>query len=162
MHFCNPAQEEVLWFEFGLPGRKASVSRYVSRLESRPSFSFQAQTPQRGHYHLANRPWQSASRSLAPRNCPSKSASPKTYFPGHRPEQVLFSLSKVKTFPLHRESPSPLGFQTHVLLLQPVLTLYSWVKGISSSSTFPFIPTWLFISRISLFLNPPDYPMPHF
>lgn len=41
----QPGQGEVLWFECGHLGRKASVSDSVACLESRPSFSFQAQTP---------------------------------------------------------------------------------------------------------------------
>lgn len=118
------------------------------------SFSFQAQTPKRGHYHLANRPLQSASQSLHPRYHTSKSASPKMYFPGHLPKGLVF-LIKGKNVPTEHEEPQSLiSFQTYIIFLHPILTLFSWIKRNFSFSTFPFVPTWLFISRISFFLNP--------
>lgn len=103
--------------------QKASVSYYMARLESRPSFSSQAQAPERGHHHLANRPLQAVSQSLHTQNCNSKSASPTVYFPDHLPMELLFSLEKVKLFPTEHGKPlSLISFPTCIISLHPILT----------------------------------------
>lgn len=48
----------------------------------------------------------------------------------------------------------------HCLFSTP-LSSPCWIQWTFSFSTFPFIPMWLFISGISFFINPLDYPPPH-
>ena len=74
MHFCNPAQDAVLWFEFGHLGGKASVPYCVACLESRPPFSFQAQTLREATITL-----QTEHRRQLPRVLTHKLAPPSQY-----------------------------------------------------------------------------------
>lgn len=62
----------------------------------------------------------------------------------------------------HGEPLSLVSSPTCTTSLHPILTLFSQIKWTFSFSTYPFIPTWLFIPRISFCLNLLDYPPPHF
>lgn len=135
----------------------ASVSYPVACLESRPSFSFQTQTRERGPPSPCKQTTACFSESSHMKSS-SQSASPQMYFLKILPKGFLLP-KKSKNVPTrHGRPPGLINFQTYIISLHPILTLFSRIKWSSSFSTFPFIPTWLFISGISFFLKPLDYP----
>lgn len=64
-------------------------------------------------------------------------------------------------FPWARGVSATQQFPNRHCLFSTPLSSPCWIQWTFSFSTFPFIPTWLFISGISFFINPLDYPPPH-
>lgn len=142
--------------------QKASVSYYMACLESRPPFSSQAQAPERGHHHLANRPRQSA----FPESSRTKSHLPisitDSVFSWPSAKGTFVFLRKGKNVPHRAQGDSVTHQVSNTRRLSPSHA-HSWAGSneLSPSQLSPFIPTRLFISRISFFLNPLDSPPPH-
>lgn len=140
------------------PVREASVS-YAS------SFSSQAQTPEGGPSHPADRPQLSVSQSLHTPNCTSQSTLPKAHYAAARSTSVFLMKGK----------NAPTGKRVHCLPPRlPNLPCFYWIHSTLSRTSFAgssrrspshlstFLPTGLFISEISVCLNPVDCPPPHF
>lgn len=134
MRFYNMVQDEVLWSESGLLGRKASVSDYVARLESRPSFSLQAPT--------LKRPLSACKQTTAisfPDSSPVKShlqlSITENVFSRPFAKETFVFLIKGKNVPTeHGELLSLTSFQTCIVFPQPILTFFGWIKWTFSPS----------------------------